>query len=130
VKWLADENFDNDILRGIQRREAGFDVVRAQDIAEISGSDDPAMLAWATTNDRVVLTHDLSTMIPAMQEQVKRFAACSPMVLVRDSLPVRLVIEEILLLDECSVETDWTAGVIDLPLASSIPFESILRNLD
>jgi len=72
VKWLADENFDNDILRGIWRRVVGFDVVRVQDVAEISGSDDPAVLAWATTNDRVVLTHDLSTMIPAMREQVRR----------------------------------------------------------
>ena len=102
MKWLADENFDNDILRGIQRRVTGFDVVRAQDIAEISGVDDPGVLAWATRNDRVVLTHDLSTMIPAMLEQVKRFVSCSPIVFVRDSLPVSLVIEEILLLDECS----------------------------
>ena len=116
MKWLADENFDNDILRGIWRRVAGFDVVRTQDVAGISGLDDPAVLAWATTNDRVVLTHDLSTMIPAMQEQVKRFASCSPIVFVRDSLPVSLVIEEILLLDECSIETDWAAGVIYLPL--------------
>ena len=48
VKWLADENLDNDILRGICRRTAGFDVVRVQDVPEISGSDDPAVLAWAT----------------------------------------------------------------------------------
>lgn len=54
MKWLADENFDNDILPGIRRRMAGFDVVRAQDIAEISGLDDPAVLARATANDRVV----------------------------------------------------------------------------
>lgn len=116
MKWLADENFDNDILRGILRRVAGFDVVRAQDVAGVSGLDDPAVLAWATTNGRVVPTHDLSTMIPAAQEQVKRFASRSPIVLVRDSLPVSLVIEEILLLDECSIETDWAAGVIYLPL--------------
>ena len=95
---------------------AGFNVVRVQDVVEISGLDDPAVLAWSTTNDRVVLTHDLSTMIPAMQEQVKRFASCSPIVFVRDSLPVSLVIEEILLLDECSIETDWAAGVLYLPL--------------
>jgi len=116
VKWLADENSDNDILRGIRRRVAAFDVIRAQDVDEISGLDDPAVLAWATTNGRVVLTHDLSTMIPAMQEQVKRFASCSPIVFARDSLPVSLVIEEILLLDECSIEPDWAAGVIYLPL--------------
>jgi len=116
VKWLADENFDNDILRGIRRRMAAFDVVRVQDFAEISGSDDLAVLAWATANDRVVLTHDLSTMIPAMREQEQRFASCSPIVFVRDSLPVSLVIEEILLLDECSREADWAVGVIYLPL--------------
>ena len=55
-------------------------------------------------------------MIPAMQEQVKRFVSCSPIVFVRDSLPVSLVIEEIRLLDEYSIETDWAAGVIYLPL--------------
>ncbi len=118
MKWLADENFDNDITRGIRRRVAEFDVVRAQDIAEISGLDDAAVLAWATTNDRVVLTHDVSTMIPAMQEQVRRLASCSPIVLVRDSLPVSLVIEEVVLLDECSIEADWAAGVLYLPLDS------------
>ena len=116
MKWLADENFDNDVLRGIHRRVAGFDVIRVQDVAEISGLDDPAVLGWATTNDRIVMTHDLSTMIPAMQEQVERFASCSPILFVRDSLPLSLAIEEILLLDECSIATDWAAGVIYLPL--------------
>jgi predicted nuclease of predicted toxin-antitoxin system len=116
VKWLADENLDNDILRGIRRRMAGFDVVRVQDVDEISGLDDAAVLEWATANDRVLLTHDLSTMIPAMQEQAKRFGSCSPILFVRDSLPVSLVIEEILLLDECSIPADWAAAVIYLPL--------------
>jgi hypothetical protein len=55
-------------------------------------------------------------MIPAMREQVKGFASCCPILFVRDSLPASLVIEEILLLDECSIETDWAAGVIYLPL--------------
>jgi hypothetical protein len=116
VKWLADENFDNDILRGIRRRAASFDVVRAQDLAQISGSDDSALLSWATSNERVVLTHDLSTMIPAMREQLKRFASCAPILFVRDSLAISEVIEDILLLDDCSTDADWAAGVLYLPL--------------
>jgi hypothetical protein len=104
MKWLADENFDNNILRGIIRRLPEFDVVRAQDLAEIAGSEDPAVLAWATANRRILLTHDVSTMIPALREQLEQFGACSPILFVRDSLPVTLVIEEILPLDECSVE--------------------------
>jgi hypothetical protein len=115
VKWLADENFDNDILRGVRRRAADFDFVRVQDISEISGCDDPTVLAWATTNSRAVLTHDISTMIPAIHEQLRLFAACAPVVLVPDSLSISRVIDDILL-DEYSVEYDWASAVIYLPL--------------
>ena len=63
MKWLADENFDNDIIRGIIRRAPDFDIIRVQDVSQISGENDPAILAWAPTNGRIVLTHDLATMI-------------------------------------------------------------------
>ena len=43
VKWLADENFDNDIVRGLVRRVPEFDIVRVQDVG-LSGEDDPALL--------------------------------------------------------------------------------------
>lgn len=66
MKWLADENFDNGIVRGILRRSPGFDVVRAQDLPHIAGKEDLVLLAWAAQNRRVVLTHDLSTMVSAM----------------------------------------------------------------
>ncbi|HXB67275.1 MAG TPA: DUF5615 family PIN-like protein [Candidatus Acidoferrales bacterium] len=78
MKWLADENFDNDILRGVLRRLPGFDIVRVQDIPAINGKGDPAILAWATANGRILLTHDLSTMIPAWRIQLERAAICTP----------------------------------------------------
>jgi hypothetical protein len=107
--------FQDAIVRGLLRRAPGLDIVRVQDIHQISGEDDTIVLAWATRNNRVVLTHDLSTMVPSMHEQV-RGSGCIPIVLVPDSLPTALVIEEVLLLDECSVEDDWAAGVVYLPL--------------
>lgn len=112
MKWLADENFDNDVIRGLLRQSPGFDVLRVQDIDEISGASDLAVLGWATANARIILTHDLST----MHIEQSRVPSCSPIVLVRDSLPVGVVIEDIRLLDECSVESDWSGGVIYLPL--------------
>jgi hypothetical protein len=69
VKWLADECFDNDIIRGLLRRSPDLDLVRAQDVSEVAGHDDETLLAWAGKNDRVVLTHDLATMVPAMQRR-------------------------------------------------------------
>jgi hypothetical protein len=83
-------------------------------VAEVAGRDDETLLAWATKNDRVVLTHDLATMVPALQLQGQ--CTFTAIVLVPDSLTIGQVIEEILLLDQCSEESDWTAGVIYLPL--------------
>lgn len=114
MKWLADENLDNAIVRGLLRRSSGFDIVRVQDIPPVSGEADVIVLDWATREGRIVLTHDVSTMIPAMREI--RASHCAPIVFVPDSLPVGQAIEEILVLDECSAASDWASGVVYLPL--------------
>jgi predicted nuclease of predicted toxin-antitoxin system len=104
VKWLADECFDNDIIRGLLRRAPEFDLVRAQDVSEVAGRDDETLLAWAGKNDRVILTHDLATMVPALRFQ--RLPGFIAIVVVPDSLPIGQVIEDVLLLDRCSTESD------------------------
>ena len=45
MKWLADENPDNAIVRGLLRRSYGFDIARAQDGVS-AASVDEAGLAW------------------------------------------------------------------------------------
>jgi len=39
----ADENFNNDIVRGLLRQKPSLDIVRIQDIG-LSGADDPTIL--------------------------------------------------------------------------------------
>lgn len=116
VKWLADENLRNAIIRGLLRKAPTFDIVRVQDIPEISGEDDSLLLRYATAKDRVVVTHDLSTMIPAMRLQIRFEQRCAPIVMAPDSLAVGVVVDDLLMLDRCATEADWTAGVIYLPL--------------
>jgi hypothetical protein len=89
-------------------------LVRAQDVLEVAGRDDKILLSWAARNDRVVLTHDLATMVSVLQLQGR--PAFAAIVVVPDSLPIGRIIEDVLLLDQCSKESDWTAGVIYLPL--------------
>jgi predicted nuclease of predicted toxin-antitoxin system len=60
LKLLADENFDNTIVRGLLRRNPNIDIVRVQDVG-LLGEDDPIILAWAAKEDRVLLTHDVAT---------------------------------------------------------------------
>ena len=55
-----DENFNNDIVRGLLRRRPELDLVRIQD-AGLAGADDPTVLDWAAQESRVLLTHDVSS---------------------------------------------------------------------
>ncbi|HOA62740.1 MAG: DUF5615 family PIN-like protein [Verrucomicrobia bacterium] len=63
IALAFDENFNNDVVRGLLRRNPALDVVREQD-AVPSSLDDPAVLAWAAAEDRVLVSHDVATLIP------------------------------------------------------------------
>jgi len=45
LQLAADENFNNNIVRGLLRRKSDLDIVRVQDIG-LSGADDPKILEW------------------------------------------------------------------------------------
>ena len=70
LRWLADENFNNDIVRAVYRINTAIDIVRAQDVG-LGGVGDEALLAWAAAENRVLLTHDVSTItrLSARQER-------------------------------------------------------------
>jgi hypothetical protein len=57
IRLLADENFNGDTVRGLQRRIPTIDVARVQDLV-IRGADDAAVIEWAAAEGRPVLTHD------------------------------------------------------------------------
>jgi predicted nuclease of predicted toxin-antitoxin system len=59
IRLLADENFNNNIVRGVRLRESGIDLVRIQDVG-LSGADDPSVLEWAAEHQRILLTHDVN----------------------------------------------------------------------
>jgi hypothetical protein len=70
LRYAADENFNNDILRGLRRRDDRLDVVRVQDV-ELSGTLDPILLEWAARENRIILSHDVSTMVGFAYDRVK-----------------------------------------------------------
>ena len=60
LRLLADENFNNHLIRGLFRQNPLLDLVRIQDIG-LSGADDPTVLDWAAQENRILLTHDVNT---------------------------------------------------------------------
>lgn len=57
----ADENFNNDIVRGLLRRRPDLDIVRIQDVG-LTGATDEEVLEWAARAGRILLTHDVTTL--------------------------------------------------------------------
>ena len=115
LRLAADENFNNDIVRGLWRRKPELDIVRIQDVG-LSGADDPTVLEWAAREGRVLLTHDVTTMTRYAYERVRADQPMPGVFEVSRAVPIGLAIEDILLLAECSLESDWEGQVRYLPL--------------
>jgi len=97
LRYAADENFNNDILRGLRRRDEGLDVVRIQD-EELSGAPDPVILDWAARENRIVLSHDVATMVGFAYDRVKAGQPMPGLFEVRREVPLGEAIEDLLLL--------------------------------
>jgi hypothetical protein len=54
LKLAADENFDNDIVRGAELQLPELDFLRVQDVG-LTGAEDDEVLAWAASEGRVLL---------------------------------------------------------------------------
>jgi predicted nuclease of predicted toxin-antitoxin system len=116
MRFLADENFDNDILRGIRREVADFDVLRVQD-TEIYTADDPTVLDWAAAAGRILLTHDIKTMPGYAYERVRAGLPMPGVIAIRRQVPLKQAIDELLVVIGASDEDEWQDQVTFLPLS-------------
>lgn len=115
LRLAADENFDGSIVRGVRRRLPDVDIVRVQDVG-LSGADDPTVLEWAAREGRVLLTHDVATVTYYAYERVTRGQAMPGVVEVSQQLAIGLVLDDIVLLAECSADGEYEGRIIYLPL--------------
>jgi predicted nuclease of predicted toxin-antitoxin system len=114
LRLLADENFNGDILRGLLLIQPDVDIIRAQDV-QLAGEDDRGILAWAARNDRIVLTHDRSTMPDFAYERLDRGEEMVGIFVLNGRFPVKQAIQQLLLMVQCSEHSEWNGRVIYLP---------------
>jgi hypothetical protein len=115
LRFAADENLNNDILRGLLRRRPDLDIVRVQD-AGLSGADDHAVLEWAANEGRVLLTHDVTTLTRHAYERVQSGKSMPGVFEISRRVPTRIAIEDLPLLAQCSGDGEWEGQVRYLPL--------------
>lgn len=115
VRYLADENFDHKTLAGLKRRDPDLDIVAVQDVG-LQGTDDPGVLEWAAREGRIVVTHDVSTMLDFAYERVTAGLAMPGVFEIPDAVPRSVIIEELILVAGASDGEEWQDSVHYLPL--------------
>lgn len=115
LSLLSDENFNGDIIRGLLLRQPNLDLLRVQDVG-LREEDDPAILAWAAINGRILLTHDRATMPDFAYHRLVKREPMAGIFVVNDRMPMRQAIDELLLVVDGSEQSEWRDVVLYLPL--------------
>jgi Domain of unknown function (DUF5615) len=114
-RLLIDENLDHRILRGLRLRLPDLDFVIVQN-TDLKGAKDPALLAWAAEQNRILVTHDLKTIPKHAYERVEMGAFMPEVITVPDTLALGRAIAELVTIVESSGQHEWENLIIYLPL--------------
>ena len=114
LRLAADENFNGRIVRGVRRRLPEVDLVRLQD-TPLSGADDASVLNWAAAENRVVLTHDTSTLVGEAWQRVRKGRPMSGAVAARTAAPIGEVVADLVLLVLAGTVEDVENRVLYVP---------------
>lgn len=127
LRLLADEHIDPLLVRGLRSRQPGLDIVRIHDVG-LRGAADEDLLAWAAgeappgvpvaapAEARVLVTHDRNTVPGFAYQRVRVGQPMTGVIVVDDRLPLRRMIDELLIVAVCSAEDEVRDRVLFVPL--------------
>lgn len=115
IRFLADENFNARITRGLRRRVEAIDIVNAQDVG-LSHASDSEVLEWAAAEDRVVLSHDVNTLVGIAIERVKLNSPMAGLLIVGAHVEIGAAITDLVLIAEHALDGELRGQIWYLPL--------------
>jgi Domain of unknown function (DUF5615) len=115
VKFLFDEDLNGRIVRGVRRRISDLDSRTVQEV-DLPEASDPAVLDWAATQGRVVITHDHRTMRPCAEDRLKAGLPMTGLILLRQTTALGQVIDDLVLIAEATTAEEWRGTIVFLPL--------------
>ena len=115
LHFAADENLNYNIVRGLFRRKSDLNIIRIQDVG-LSGKGDATVLEWAAQENRILLTHDVTTITKYAYERINDGLPMPGVFEIKINSPLGDIIDDIILLAEYSYEHEWENKIIYLPL--------------
>jgi hypothetical protein len=114
ARFLADANFNQKILAGLLLREPSIDFALPQTMIP-EKMKDSEVLDLGHSSGRILVSHDVTTM-PRWFDQCVQERSCAGLILVPDGLPIRDVIEDLLLIWHATEAEEWVNRMEWLPL--------------
>lgn len=115
LRYLADEDLDIRIVRGVRRAAPDIDFIRVQDVRLGAHSDD-LVLIHAAEAGRLVVTHDVSTMTAAAIRRTQRGESTLGVIVVPQVLSIGRAIDDLIVLAAASEPDEWQDQILFLPL--------------
>lgn len=115
LRFISDEDFDATIVRGLLLRLPDLDVVGVREEG-LSAAADTTILEWAARDDRVLLTHDVNTMLGYADERVRSGDHHAGVIKVPQSLSVGRAIEDLEYIAQAATREDLRDQILHLPL--------------
>jgi hypothetical protein len=115
IRFLADEDFNHAILRGVALTLPAFDVVSVHDVG-LSGHHDTVLLEWAARENRVLLTHDARTMKDFAYDRVLNRVTMPGVFVVPQDVAIGIAVDQIATIAGASLDGEWEGQVRYLPL--------------
>jgi hypothetical protein len=114
IRFQADADFNQIILRAVIRREPSIDFLTVE-VMNLVGLTDPEVLAVAAGAGRVLVSHDQKTMPRHFAEFIAHTRSPG-LLLVPQSFPIAAAMEDILLIWFASETEEWINRIRYLPL--------------
>jgi Domain of unknown function (DUF5615) len=114
IRFLADADLNQAIVIGVLGREAALDFLSATE-ADLEGRSDADVLEFAASQDRIVVSHDTSTMPLHFSDRLRSGRMSPGVFLVRQRASVGQVVEAILLVWSASAPEEWAGQIHYLP---------------
>jgi hypothetical protein len=115
LRLASDADFDGKILRGLFQRQPDLDLVPVKKVGLLA-ADDPTILAWAASEDRILFSHDRATMTGFAYDRVRAGLPMPGLFIAGRKTRRRLIIDDILMIALCSAPDEWKDRVEFLPL--------------
>jgi hypothetical protein len=115
IALLTDEDFNGRVIRGLFRLLPDVDLLTASAVG-LAGQADSAVISWAAANGRVLVTHDVNTMLDAALDRVHSGQIMPGVIAVSQHMGIGAAITDLALIAACAEPRELAGQIWYLPL--------------